>query len=347
MPEANSHTEWGQLQEVIVGIAHNAQIPRVKNKDIHCVDYANYDSLDHIQDLTYSDRVLKETQEDLDRFAEQLQAMNIMVHRPVPLDLQRKYQSPHWETDGYYQYCPRDIALVVGDTIIETPMVLRSRYFEAQGLQPIFHEYFVQGSNWVSAPKPCLHDELYDRSNLDSNTLTETEIAFDAANVIKCGKDLFYLVSNSGNVMGAKWLQRQLGSDYRIHVLTDIYAYVHLDTSIMPLAPGKVLMNPSRVNDNNMPNYFKNWDIIWAPEPIETPCDDKLASASPWLSMNVLSINEHTVVVEERQQPLIDLLESQGFDVMPVKMRHCRTLSGGPHCVTLDTVRKDKFEDFS
>jgi hypothetical protein len=106
------------------------------------------------------------------------------------------------------------------------------------------------------------------------------------------------------------------------------------------------LLNPSRVNNNNIPAYFKSWDKIWAEDPIPTPFIDHWAPASPWLSMNVLSISENLVAVEKNQIPLIKQLESRGFDVMPVQMRHARTLSGGPHCVTLDTVRDDKYEDF-
>ncbi|RUS93318.1 hypothetical protein DSM106972_096740 [Dulcicalothrix desertica PCC 7102] len=42
----------------------------------------------------------------------------------------------------------------------------------------------------------------------------ELEPAFDAANVLRLGKDIFYLVSDSGNKYGAKWLQTFLGNEY-------------------------------------------------------------------------------------------------------------------------------------
>ena len=37
------------------------------------------------------------------------------------------------------------------------------------------------------------------------------------------GKDLLYLVSSSGNHLGAKWLQSVLGEEYRVHTTEDIY----------------------------------------------------------------------------------------------------------------------------
>lgn len=346
MTKVNSNTEWGTLKEVILGRAEYAHVPKVKRHDIHCVDYANYDNVADLPGGYYPDRIIEETAEDLELFGKQLTDAGVIVHRPNVFDYGGAHSNPFWSSDGYYGYCPRDSTMIVGDTIIETPMPLRARYFETMALKPIFKNYFKNGSRWISAPKPELLASLYDRTDLSKPTLTEFEPAFDAANVIRCGKDIFYLVSNSGNKLGAQWLQSTLGDRYTVHVMDNIYAYVHVDTTILPLAQGKVLLNPSRVNENNLPDYFKGWDKIWASDMVATPYVDDWAPASPWLGMNVLSISDKLVAVESRQTHLIKQLEQNGFDVMPVQMRHCRTLSGGPHCVTLDTVRDDEYGDY-
>lgn len=345
--KVNTYTEWGQLREVILGTATNARIPIYKNHDIHCVDYADYNDTKDLPGGFYPNHVIDETNEDLDIFQAQLESLGIKVLRPNPVDTASPVSNSLWLTDQYYSYCPRDSVLIVGDTIIETPMPLRARYAETLMFKSIFKQYAKNGSKWISAPKPELIDALYDRSDLKIPTLTEYEPCFDAANIVKCGKDLIYLLSNSGNRFGAEWLQTTLGDQYRIHIVGGVYAFVHLDTTIMPLAPGKVLLNPKRINDNNLPSYFKNWQKIWAADPVETQYIPHWAPASPWLGMNVLSITERLVVVEKSQINLIRQLESNGFDVMPVQMRHCRTLSGGPHCATLDTIRDDCLEDFS
>lgn len=346
MTKVNSNTEWGTLKEVILGRAESAQIPIIKRHDIHCVDYANYDSTLGLPQGRYPGKIIEETIEDLETFQKQLENIGVKVHRPEAQHFAKLHGTGNWSSDGYYAYCPRDSTLVIGDTLIETPMPLRARYFENFIYKKIFKEYFDNGSRWISAPKGELSDKLYDRTDLSKPTLTEFEPAFDAANVIKCGKDIFYLVSNSGNRMGAKWLQSTLGDKYTVHVMDNIYAYVHVDTTILPLAAGTVLLNPSRVNESNLPEYFKGWKKIWAADPIATPFEEHWASASPWLGMNVLSLSSKLVAVESRQTALIKQLEHSGFDVMPVKMRHCRTLSGGPHCVTLDTVRDDEYGDY-
>ena len=55
----------------------------------------------------------------------------------------------------------------------------------------------------------------------------------------------------------------------------------------------------------------------------------------------VLPINDKLCMVEERQTNLIHELKKWGIETLPVRMRHARTFSGGPHCVTLDVVREE------
>lgn len=347
MTKVNSHTEWGNLKEVILGTVEHARIPIVKRHDIHCVDYADYDNVVSLPGGPYPKQIIEETTEDLETFKDQLTKLGINVLRPQPVNTNSVFASPNWDSDGYYSYCPRDSVLIIGDMMIETPMPLRARYFETLMFKDIFKRYAKHGSKWICAPRPELDNALYDRTNLMVPTLTEYEPCFDAANIVKCGKDLIYLLSNSGNRFGAEWLQNLLGEKYRIHVVGNVYAFVHLDTTIMPLKPGVVLLNPSRVNETNLPKYFAKWDKLWATDMVHTPYLTDWAPASPWLGMNILSISERLVAVESNQAPLIRQLELKGFDVLPVRLRHCRTLSGGPHCITLDTVREDCYDDFS
>ena len=186
-------------------------------------------------------------------------------------------------------------------------------------------------------------DSIYDRSDLSRPTLLNGEPVFDAANVIKAGYDILYLVSNTGNKDGAvwleNWLKENIDSKYKVHTAENIYAYIHIDTTFVFLREGLVLLNPARVNDNNLPAFLKNWDKIWAPEPFATQVMEDWCPASPWLGMNILSINPNLVMVEEHQTTLMKELNKWGIDSLPVRMRHARTFSGGPHCISLDVNR--------
>ena len=63
--------------------------------------------------------------------------------------------------------------------------------------------------------------------------------------------------------------------------------------------------------------------------------------------MNFFMINANLAVVSRAQKPLIKLLEQHGIDTIQLDLRHCLTLSGCFHCVTLDVRRKGSLEDYS
>lgn len=51
--------------------------------------------------------------------------------------------------------------LAIGDLIIETPCLQRSRYFEVNNYKEILQDYMLSGARWIAAPKLCLKDESY------------------------------------------------------------------------------------------------------------------------------------------------------------------------------------------
>ena len=205
------------------------------------------------------------------------------------------------------------------------------------------------GARWFSAPKPMLLDELFPT---ESGQLTprDLEPAFDAANVLRFGRDILYLVSATGNELGGHWLQNILGEEFRVHFLKDVYFGSHIDSTLVALRPGLVLANPERLSDATLPEFLKEWDVIYSP-PMENqerhsaPYLDQ-AIGSEWIDMNLFSIDPDTVVVDSDQTALIRLLEGHGMTVVPVKLRHSRMLGGGFHCVTLDVRRRGQLETY-
>jgi N-dimethylarginine dimethylaminohydrolase len=203
-------------------------------------------------------------------------------------------------------------------------------------------DYLKSGAKWYSAPKPMLLDSLFD-VDLDKPTPRNHEPAFDAANVLRLGRDLIYLVSGTGNEMGGEWLQTILGDAYRVHFFRDVYYGSHIDSTLVALRPGLMLCNPARLNDDTLPDILKQWDVIYSPpmENTERYDADYISKSigSNWIDMNLLSISPNLAVVDRDQTALIKLLEKQGLDVIPLKLRHSKMLGGGFHCVTLDIRR--------
>jgi N-dimethylarginine dimethylaminohydrolase len=306
-----SCNEWDQLEEVIVGNPLRARFP-APDLSTQLAEFPDR-SLEEIPQGPFPQQIIEETEEDLNAFAAVLEEL-----------------------------CPRDILLVIGDHIIETPNVIRSRAQETFSYRTMMVDYLKSGAKWYSAPKPMLLDSLFE-VDLDKPTPRNDEPAFDAANVLRLGHDLIYLVSGTGNEMGGQWLQTILGDSYRVHFLKDVYYGSHIDSTFVALRPGLMLCNPARLNDDTLPEILKQWEVIYSPPMENTDRYDadylSKSIGSKWIDMNLFSINPNLVVVDQDQTGLIKLLEKQGLDVIPLKLRHAKMLGGGFHCVTLDIRR--------
>ena len=253
MSLVNVHNEWDPVEEIIVGSALNAYFP---------TDDVNYHAIEEIDSHTAKKlapprlpiHIIEETEEDINVFINHLQKLNITVRRPSYIEPHQKPEIANWQTSNYFCYCPRDVLLAVGNTIIETPNVLRYRYFETLSYKEILLSYMQSGSRWISAPKPQLSSNTYITNNTTTNlALANLEPVFDAANVLRAGRDLFYLVSNSGNELGLQWLQSTLGNQYRVHACRNMYSGVHIDATLTLLRPGLALVNPIHVTAENLP----------------------------------------------------------------------------------------------
>ena len=342
-----SCNEWDQLEEVIVGNPLRARYPTA-DLSTQMAEFPDR-PLEEIPQGPFPQQIIEETEEDLNAFVEVLEKLDITVRRPETWPHEAKFSTIHWESEGYYNYCPRDIMLVIGDRIIETPSVIRSRALESFSYRQMMVDYFKSGAKWFSAPKPMLLDSLFE-VDLDKPSPRNDEPAFDAANVLRLGQDLIYLVSSTGNEMGGQWLQTILGDEFRVHFLKDVYYGSHIDSTFVALRPGLMLCNPARLNDDTLPEILKQWEVIYSP-PIESAGRydaDYLAKSigSKWIEMNILSINPNLVVVDRGQTALIRLLEKKGIDVIPLSLRHSKMLGGGFHCITLDIRRSGTLQGY-
>lgn len=347
--KVSTNNHWDPLQEIIVGIADNARIPTV-DRSTMSMSYTNH-NIEDIKPLEgkYPQWIIDEANEDMEELSSVLTKMGIKVHRPKPLDHSVEFSTPEWKTTGWYNWCPRDLLLPLKDLMIETPSACRARYFETRAYHDVMLEAVKDGTEWIAAPKPILSDASYQFEDIKNNpSLNNLEPVFDAPNCVRLGKDILFQISNTGNHLGMQWLKNVLEPrGYRIHPAEHIYSYAHMDSTIIPLRPGTVLLNSKRVNPDNCPKLFEKWDKIYfedvnilpPPEGLVSPC-------SPYIGMNILSIDHNTVVVGKEQTNLIKVLESHKFNIVPVSLRHAQTLSGGLHCATLDLIRKGELEDY-
>ena len=323
---------WDPLKEVIVGDVTGARIPPL-NPSMKNFMFANLTDSEIVsicKPWKYPDRVVEETEEDLDLLAKTLRDLYIRVYRPEK------------KVYGWMNYCPRDIFLVLNNTIIETPCVMSERVNESFAYRHILNN-IDDYSKWIQAPTPQYLDMSFSFTDLSKPTLQNIEIMFDAPNVVRLGTDLLYQVSNSGNEKGYDWLKRTF-PEYTIHLAYQ-YSGAHFDSTVVPLRPGLVLLNGHRCNEDNYPAIFEKWDKIFFTDIVDQNSENS-AIASSAIGLNILSINERTVIIDKNQKPLMKELKKWGIDSIPLQLRHAKTLGGGFHCVTLDLHREGKLEQY-
>ena len=386
MNRVSSHDEFTKLNSVILGTFSKDSIPIEIQKP-----NADLSKALRLISKAYPDWYVDEVNEDIENFKKILEKNNVEVFRPKWPFKTSEFTSPNWTTHGYDIYNVRDNQIIFGNTILSSPPSSRYRQNEYFAFYKLFCSLQEKSNaNWVFTPKPSLPEgfslplnkkptklelqESQKHFNLSGGLedeftkLIESEIIFDAANIIRIGKDILYLVSSTANLAGYKWLKRFLGPNYRVH-LTNTYRSSHLDSTICPLAPGLVLLNGDRVDDNTIPEMFKKWEKIYftdvSPIPeyeinffrnIREPISKELKSlniespishiSSPWGGLNVFSLSPETVCVEENQTELIKVLEKHKLNVIPIKYRHCFTMLGCLHCSTLDINREGGLVDY-
>jgi glycine amidinotransferase len=374
-PGVHSYDEWSKLDEVIVGrvdglthvhLDNSYALMYLTNVDPFLAEqdyFRGADGKPVWQIVEVEQRFVEETVEDLAELTATLEDLGIKVRRPRTATARKEIRTPFWTSVQSPALNIRDQTLILGSTILETAPQIRGRIFENDYLKPLYHEYFESGASWLSMPRPVLAAGALD---LDRPGMTETqrlalddhhvlgeleprlEMALDGAQCIRIGEDILVNVGNANHELAFQWLRAHFGSEFRFHRL-DRLGPDHIDSFLLPLRPGFWLVRNSRVLEY-LPEPFRSWDYVTAPEVKEdrfpSYSGTSLPIASRHIDLNVLSVDENTVIVNGLYPELVRLLESRGLVVVPVMLRHRRLIGGGFHCLTLDVRRRGNSVDY-
>jgi glycine amidinotransferase len=344
----NTNNEWDKLEEVIVGRVENSMFPSwdfILKNTIPPEAIKYYQDSFSMRGLPIPPKIIDMANENLEALIEILEKENVKVRRPDLFNFNEKFKTPFWEVEtGVSSANPRDVFLVIGDTIIECPMADRGRYFEAFPYRTIMDELSSSGAKWIAAPKPMLKKSFYNNFQKPHNefSINNTELTFDAADFIRCGKNIIGQLSQVTNKKGVNWLKSILGKDYNIELIkSECKQALHIDTTLTALKEGVLLINPQFIAIEDLPSCFKDWEILIAPKPESFSTQiGNYRVVSDWMSMNMLSIDEEKVIVEEKQTGMIKFLEKHGFTPIPCPFENYYLFGGSFHCATLDLRRK-------
>ncbi len=323
----------------------------------------------------FPEEVIAIAREEMDHLAKTLEDHGVRVDRPTPIDFSQKVQTPDWEHEGMVGIMPpRDILLPIGNEIIEATMSQRSRWFEFICYRDLLEQYFKEDPNfeWSAAPKPRLSDATYIHDFWEKwlDTLinegeaaviekftkprawrnTEKEPLWDAADLMRFGKDVFVQLSVMTNDAGFDWLKRHLEpKGFRVHPMHFAsFLPWHSDTTFFGARPGLLFRNTHYPSlDPRFYELFRSndWEIVDLVEPTVTKTHP-LSSSSVYLAYNVFSIDPNTIVVEAGETGVQEQLDQYGITPVPVPFGNVAPFGGALHCATCDIFREGDMEDY-
>lgn len=326
----NSHNTFSPLKEIILG-----------DVDINTI------RLDDPRKQSRIEHILQKTKDELIKFQSVLESKGIVVHRPAMIP-NTEIKTPYWSTPGTkIPLTPRDLFLILGNTIIESAMCQQERFFESFYYRDIILEKFQSGAKWISMPIPR-HNYKNFEIDMDDDIPNQDPI-MDAPSCLKYGKDVFVNTRGAGNRLGLDWLVSTFGDTYTFHEINRPEIVGHLDSHFTILRPGLLLTYHDK---KILPEYFKNWEII----NVGTEKDKKTAMSqiaidsriqdfdfqNTVLVVNCLSIDTNTVVMWEHYKSELTMmkqLEKQGIEIIFVPFTYSHFFNQGVTCLTLDLDR--------
>lgn len=129
---------------------------------------------------------------------------------------------------------------------------------------------------------------------------------------------------------GLKDLQRHIEGRRRVVAIRLHPTTLHLDVALTVVAPNLGLMHRPSILDA-LPDELS--DFEW----IQVTSEEYEQQA-----VNVLVVDQQTVLMDSRQKRLRDELESRGVNCIPVPLSDISKIGGGIRCMTLPLVRLSK-----
>lgn len=357
-------TEFWKLKKVIVWNVQNYNLDKLDiTFKIAYWENMKLSNFDTYKDYKVDKQKIIERTTDLDNLADLLKKLWVVVYRPEELSDFKTFKTPYSKGVLNAISSPRDRVLIYWDKIIETPPMWTKRYFENLLFYKLFFYFFDEfWFTWISAPNPFLSEDRIDMiywkderdfSNFDRK---KYDISFDAANILKIGKDLIFNIATFNHELWADWLQRVLWKEVNVHKVYQIDDN-HIDWKLNVLKPWVFLVSMDyewKDIRSKLPEKFRNWDIIFTSDLREERKymqDDDLTylelCSERWADTNVLSVDENTVLCLDHAINTIDILRKNWFTVIPVQLRHCEIFWWWLHCATLDVERDDEFIDYT
>lgn len=326
----NYTVPWGQLRKVCVGSVYpESFFAPVKDNRIK----------------SSLNRILNETQEDLDHIAYCLQSMGICVYRPqIPtgisvldfLDSNNKITKTTAKSNNLIPRPP----LQLRDSFFVCDNFLYQTRTDGTYVQNMIDNFLGQKKDltYLNFDAPLV--TVYGNT-LFVDTLDIPELATQLSSVIT-NKKIYSVASGGHNdavfsiIKEGVLITLEDPSLYAdtfpnwniLHCPSASWQSTMKDFRLIKKANGKHWWSPDSNNNMQFVEFVDTWCTQWVGKAAETVFD-----------VNCLVINENLVMINNHNKEVEDFLKKHKIDVIVAPLRHRFFWDGGIHCVTNDLFR--------
>jgi len=361
----NSWNSWDPLKQVMLG---------------NCFSPDFFDSIADTKLRDLLSQILEETQEDLDNIQATLEQLGVDVVR-IPentVGLNNLGQTieniTEINSEGFPSpmIAPRDEFIAMGNRLLCTT---HNEQMQSQNLiDPSLLDYVCDGDPDQLGPFE-LSPRFRKQNNFSEQEILMHSKQFWGPSVTRVGDTLVCdqsEIANLSNFLLAKYP----------HYKSSIVAIGgHNDASYCLPKPGLIICSPW-VEDAMYKTTFPNWDILkiknpgswdsefedwekaksitrgrwWHPDAQHNP--ELVNFIDTWLNrwvgfseetvfeINMLSIDENTILSLNYQQEVHDKLREHDINPIYCRFRHRNFWDSGLHCMTVDTVRQGTMKNY-
>jgi hypothetical protein len=328
------HAPWHPLKQAIVG---------------RCYTESFFDPIKDIETRESLQQIAIETEEDFKNIVHTLENFDVTVARPsidknlTIMDFIDQHGNIDYATARSFTLIPRppmqprDSVLIVGnqavgstgeikcfDSLVSSPITYLSnqQYFDAPLVTPVGDTLIVDCRD---------HDFLH-------NLIKQLFPGYKVKPVYIGGhNDAVFCLPRPGIVVGT------YHADNYQETFPGWEVY-HLENQSWDAIPGW-----RKIKHNNIGKW-------WTPESISNPAFSEFVNS--WLTdwtgyvqetvfdVNMLSINESTILVNNYNQSLFEFFKKRNIEPIVVNFRHRFFWDGGIHCVTSDLYRQGEIENY-
>jgi glycine amidinotransferase len=318
--------EYGALREVIVGRPEGFRLPILSPAGIaeyaQILPPAEVDFLIRGQGqllVEYAPDVAAQLSVQVGQLICILESRGIIVHRPRPLTAAEQL-FPGSGVSGGSLFFMRDPILVVGSRIIDLAMRFDFRRRQRFALREIIESRSAADDvQFLSMPEPV---PVAPEQGFGTGAFLE------GGDVLLNGKEIYVGVSgHASSAAGARWLQKLVRGDAKVHVVKLAHNILHLDCALSIPRPGLVIACMDSLPEG-LPGMLRGWDVI-----------DVTYHEARRLACNGLILDMDTYVMDRTHARVAELLVRRNVNVITSPFDLPARFGGGLRCTHHPLVR--------